>query len=290
MDTAFRRDAEDVGNIVALEHVNVQVPDQRLASIFYVEGLGLTRDPYMQVSDANVWINAGRNQFHLPGREPTQTLRGTIGLVTPYLETIRRRLPRLGARLEGTRFSWQDEGETLLATCPWGNRFRVHAPGAFGQMTLGIPYVELGVPVGAADGIGRFYREVMGATVEVREGGDGQAAHVRVGPSQELVFAETSGPIPAYDGHHIAIYVSQFSRPHDWLAEREHVFEESDPYQYRFKMISDPASGKELFELEHEVRSLTHPMFARQYRLANRNPEQRMAAGYTPGQDAFAPV
>ena len=36
---------EDVGNIVLLEHVNVQIPDQALATLFYVMGLGLTRDP-----------------------------------------------------------------------------------------------------------------------------------------------------------------------------------------------------------------------------------------------------
>ena len=71
------------------------------------------------------------------------------------------------------------------------------------------------------------------------------------------------------------------------LAERGYVSEESDPYQFRFAILADPRSGRELFHLEHEVRSLTHPMFPRQYRLANRNPEQRMATGYVPGHDAF---
>ena len=32
---------EDVGNIVLLEHVNLQVPDQTLATIFYIVGLGV---------------------------------------------------------------------------------------------------------------------------------------------------------------------------------------------------------------------------------------------------------
>jgi len=41
------RSSQDVGNIVALEHVNVRVPDQQLATLFYVVGLGLTRDPYL---------------------------------------------------------------------------------------------------------------------------------------------------------------------------------------------------------------------------------------------------
>ena len=45
MHQQFDRSAEDLGNSIHLEHVNVTVPDQRLASLFYVTGLGLTRDP-----------------------------------------------------------------------------------------------------------------------------------------------------------------------------------------------------------------------------------------------------
>ena len=37
-------------NIRLLEHVNLTQPDQRLATLFYVVGLGLTRDPYMMVA------------------------------------------------------------------------------------------------------------------------------------------------------------------------------------------------------------------------------------------------
>ena len=40
----FDRSAQDVGNIVFLEHVNVRVPDQVIATRFYIAGLGLTRD------------------------------------------------------------------------------------------------------------------------------------------------------------------------------------------------------------------------------------------------------
>jgi hypothetical protein len=52
MHQPFDRAAEDLGNAIHLEHVNVQVPDQRLATLFYVTGLGLTRDPYLMVSSA----------------------------------------------------------------------------------------------------------------------------------------------------------------------------------------------------------------------------------------------
>src|SRR6202451_3512526 len=80
MQPLFDRAAEDLGNSIHLEHVNVTVPDQRLATLFYVVGLGLTRDPYLMVSDTNMWINVGRSQFHLPRGEPMR-LRGPTGIV-----------------------------------------------------------------------------------------------------------------------------------------------------------------------------------------------------------------
>src|SRR5881396_2586509 len=80
MQHPFDRAAEDLGNVVHLEHVNVTIPDQRLATLFYVAGLGLTRDPYLMVSDTNMWVNVGRSQFHLP-RGEAQVLRGHTGIV-----------------------------------------------------------------------------------------------------------------------------------------------------------------------------------------------------------------
>ena len=62
----YDRTTQDVGNIVALEHVNVKVPDQQIATLFYVVGLGLTRDPYLMTGLENMWINMGQQQFHLP--------------------------------------------------------------------------------------------------------------------------------------------------------------------------------------------------------------------------------
>ena len=60
--------AEDVGNIVLLEHVNVQSSDQQLATLFYLVGMGFTRDPHMMVGLENMWVNYGRTQVHLPSR------------------------------------------------------------------------------------------------------------------------------------------------------------------------------------------------------------------------------
>ena len=50
---AYDRTIEDLGNVVALEHVNTRVPNQRLATLFYVSGLGLTRDPYLMTGVTN---------------------------------------------------------------------------------------------------------------------------------------------------------------------------------------------------------------------------------------------
>src|SRR5688572_11419418 len=103
----FDRAAEDLGNSIHFEHVNVTVPDQRLATLFYVTGLGLTRDPYIMVSDTNMWINVGRSQFHLPRSEP-QVLRGHTGLVISGRAALLERLASVAKKLEGTAFSYSE--------------------------------------------------------------------------------------------------------------------------------------------------------------------------------------
>src|SRR3954467_9236157 len=64
----YDRAGQSVGNIVHLEHFNVVIPDQRLATLFYVVGLGGTRDPYLFTGLENMWVNFGRTQCHLPSR------------------------------------------------------------------------------------------------------------------------------------------------------------------------------------------------------------------------------
>src|SRR5471030_3545246 len=91
MQQLFDRAAEDLGNSIHLEHVNVQVPDQHLATLFYVTGLGLTRDHYLLVSDTNMWINVGRSQFHLPSGK-AQVVRGHTGIVISGRQALLDRL------------------------------------------------------------------------------------------------------------------------------------------------------------------------------------------------------
>jgi len=59
---------------------------------------------------------------------------------------------------------------------------------------------------------------------------------------------------------------------------------ESDAHEWRFIDIVDVDSGDLLFKIEHEVRSATHPLYARP--LVNRNPTQSNR-GYRRGQDVF---
>src|SRR5947199_7402347 len=107
MQKQFDRAAEDLGNSIHLEHVNVQVPDQRLAQLFYAVGLGLTRDPYLMVADTNMWINVGRSQFHLP-TGPAQVVRGHTGLVIAGREALLQRLSAVARKLEGSRFGFSE--------------------------------------------------------------------------------------------------------------------------------------------------------------------------------------
>lgn len=279
----FDRKKADVGNVLALEHVNVTVPDQSMATMFYVNGLGFTRDPYIDFGPFNVWINVGRQQFHLPTASP-QVLRGRTGVVVPDLDSLEKRLASISRRLDATAFKYTRRKHTVDVTCPWGNRIRCHGPGSHGSMQLGIPYVEFDVPGDTAKGISRFYEQVLDCTARVS--GKQPVCEVAIGTGQALRFREVKQPETFYDGHHIAVYVANFSGPHEWLKEAGLITEESDENQYRFQTITDPSTGKALFEIEHEVRSLHHPMFERH--LVNRNAEQNFF-DYQRDRDAFTP-
>ena len=285
MQQTFDRAAEDLGNSIHLEHVNVTVPDQHLASLFYVTGLGLTRDPYLMVSDTNMWINVGRSQFHLPNGKP-QVLRGHTALVIPGREALLDRLASVAKKLEGTAFAYSEHNDYVEAICPWGNRMRCYEPDSarFGRISLGIPHVEFDVPVGTAKAICAFYPEIMGIPAELRNG-DGTMARVKTGKDQYLQFRETDAPQPEFDGHHVQIYVTDFSGPYRRLGERGLISQEDNQYQYRFRDIVDLADGRHLFTVEHEVRSATHPMYLRP--LINRNPAQTNR-NYAHGHDQWA--
>jgi hypothetical protein len=273
MAVQFDRAAEDLGNVTGLEHVNVEIPNQALASDFYLLGMGFTRDPYLFPGTNNMWVNVGKSQFHLPTGDAL-VVRGHVGVVSPDRQALLDRLQGVKKQLADSKFKFKEHNDYVAATCPWGNKFRVYAPDEdrFGKVNLGIPYVEFTVPEGTAKGIARFYRKVLGAKTCIEKNGDGKAAHIKVGPSQELIFRETDRKLPEFDGHHLQVYVEDFGTPHEKLKKLDLITEESDRCQYRFEDIVDLDSGKVLFTIEHEIRSMTHPLYARP--LVNRNPAQ----------------
>jgi hypothetical protein len=137
-------------------------------------------------------------------------------------------------------------------------------------MLLGMPYVEIDVAAGTAARIARFYAQVFDARCRLGSDAGGPFVRVAAGLGESLVFRETQRPLAAYDGHHIQVAVADFSGVHRRLLERGLITEESNPNQYRFKDIVDLDDGSVLATLEHEVRSMRHPLYARP--LVNRNP------------------
>src|SRR5690242_13984009 len=176
----YDRTTQDVGNLVHLEHFNCVIDDQRLAVLFYVVGLGATRDPYIFPGLENIWLNFGRTQVHMPSRAVpprAERLRGTAGFVVPSLEELKRRLAHAGKEMQRVvpgfpnKFSFTVKTDCIEATDPWGTRVRCHAPAAeFGPTELGLVYVDFDVPPSAAEGIARFYTDVMKAPARAAGG------------------------------------------------------------------------------------------------------------------------
>ena len=234
-------------------------------------GLGLTRDPYLMVSDTNMWVNVGKSQFHLPSGA-AQVLRGHTGIVISGREALLERLASVAKKLEGTAFAFSEHNDYVEAICPWGNRVRCYEPDAarFGRITLGIPYVEFDVPVGTAKA---HLRASIPRSWGCRPNSRTATAPWRASRSARTSTCNSARPTgaqPEFDGHHVQIYITDFSGPYRKLWERGLVSQEDNQYQYRFRDIVDLAGGRHLFTVEHEVRSATHPMYMRP--LVNRNP------------------
>jgi hypothetical protein len=221
----------------------------------------------------------------LPTGKP-QVIRGWTGLVLPNREDLLKRLSSVGKQLSDTKFLVREQEDFVEVHCPWGNRLRCHAPQreTFGPVQLAIPYIEFDVPLGAAAGIARFYREILAAPAELQESNDGVSARVAIG-GQWLLFRETDAPLADYDNHHIQIYIADFGGPYERLKARSLISIETNAHEYRFVDIVDPEDGRPLYKLEHEVRSLMHPSYGREF--VNRNPAQTNQ-GYAAGKDALS--
>ena len=288
MTKTYDRSTQDVGNVLGMEHVNLAITDRDLADRFYVSGLGFTRDPYIDLGlYGTTWVNLGSQQLHLVHAEQAQCFRGRMGLVVPDPEAVVRRLDRLLQRVPlvaDSAAAYDQTDDRLTVTCPWGNTFRLHGPGEIPGFTIGIPYVEVDIEPGRAAGVAAFYQTILGAPTTTGTSDDGATnVTVSVGRHQEIRFQETSRPIADYDGHHIAVYLNNFSGPYDQLLDRDLISLETDETEYRFIDIVDPANGEVCSQLEHEVRSMFHPMFGRS--LVNRDAGQGLGQRYRQGQD-----
>src|SRR6201982_1201550 len=234
----YDRAAQDTGNIVNLGHVNVRISDQHLATHYYVSGLGLTRDPFLNTGAGNMWINVGMSQFHLPTGAP-EVVRGVTGLVVPDRRALLNRLARVRKALAGTKFDFRESNDCVETICPWGNRIHVHTPDPerLRRIHLGMPYVRFAARHGTTARIARFYREVLHASADVVKNGAGPEARVQVGEKQYFYFRETGAPERPYDRHHVQIYIADFSGPHRRLQELGLITEESRQHQNRFQDV-----------------------------------------------------
>ena len=108
---------------------------------------------------------------------------------------------------------------------------------------------------------------------------------MQVGDKQYWYFRETDKSELPYDGHHVQIYIADFSGPHRRLRELNLLTREVNAHEYRFNDIIDLDTREVLFTVEHEVRSQTHPLYGRP--LLNRNPAQSNG-DYRPGHDSLS--
>lgn len=149
---------------------------------------------------------------------------------------------------------------------------------------VGISYVEILVPPKSAAKIAEFYECALDATVSVLEVEDGlEIAIIAFGnidengrSDQTMLFREKDGyEIPPYDGHHVAMYVGLDAKDFEasfknvdtagviWVnprfSDKAVNLNGAKIYkQYRFRKILNLKDGKEIFELEHEMRSVQH--------------------------------
>jgi hypothetical protein len=258
----------DIGNVIFLEHVNLTFPDKELASEFYCVCLGLTRDPYQRVGSGTMWINAGRQQIHIPVGAPS-IVPGYITLVVPDLDQLLR-------SLQSANVKWNKQSNAVEVECPWGNRFVCvqetdwicRVPGG-----LGICQVGVTCPRGAMDAVDWVYEHMLGAVVVKDE--EDTRRRVIVGPYQQIVF-EQGDQVQEWDSSfHIAIYVGKFRDTWEKFAKagllwkNPRFVDECDTWekalaglQFRFRDFAD-RTGKVWFKLEHEVRSSGHGSYMR---------------------------
>ncbi|PNW79088.1 hypothetical protein CHLRE_09g400293v5 [Chlamydomonas reinhardtii] len=163
---------QDVGNVIGLEHINLEVPDLEVARLFYGDGLGLTADPGTTASQRGgshvMWYNCGKQQFHIArGARPQRLPPGSVvGVVLPDVAAAAERLEAVRGLLGDVSLTYA-KGDTLEAVDPYGNCFAVHRSLPYFPGRAGVAYLQLPCLPGTAVGIAQFYARRMGARCRV---------------------------------------------------------------------------------------------------------------------------
>lgn len=256
--TAAPARSPDLGSAILLDHVNLRVTDQQRATAFFVEGLGLARDPERMTGTGNMWVHVGRQQLHLPTGEPRR-FAGEIGLCLPRPGAAAGALAARAGRFAGTPFAVEGDGATARVVDPWGRRFRLHPASGEppGAGPPAIPYVTFWVRPGTAAGIAAFYEQVLEAPAHPLAPPEAGVA-VRVGPGMALRYLERDDVEPSGHALHVCLYVTRFHAIHRRLERMGAVSEPMAREQFRFHDITAPEGGTVLYSIEHEIRSLYH--------------------------------
>lgn len=262
-----------------------------------------------------LWANCGASQFHLPYGTIAQHIPGHIGLRYDCLKGLETRLndesgegcfdlmekgtdPRTGRAFIKLVDCYKnvfycrvgdpvntDKRQPIISidqTAEWSDVATTY--GLDESDCRGIDYIEFLCPKGTAQKIATFYESVLDATTTVLTlPTDGLSiAIIGIGDidetgkaDQSILFRETTGSIPEYDGHHIAMYVGESMADFEqayrnanladivWcnprFSDQADTLEKARiEQQFRFKDIVDMETGERIFELEHEMRSIHH--------------------------------
>mmetsp|Transcript_4546 Transcript_4546/g.7957 ORF Transcript_4546/g.7957 Transcript_4546/m.7957 type:complete len:980 (-) Transcript_4546:1202-4141(-) len=258
----------DVPVFIAFDHSYVQVTSLFVASIFFVDGLGMCVDPDMpsELYGRALWVNCGRQQLRLVLAGPNKCKTTTVfGLVVPSLSEFRRRIQAASVLFSPDSSFLVDfsSADDVHVTCPWGNLFKVRE-GNDSRGLTGIETVELVVASGTLAGISSFYRNSVGAVVFTDY--DTGRLVVRIGPNQSIVFCE-SRTTPKPQDVTVCVYSPEFSTLYRLLCEMSLVDGiNSQRTEFLFRQPAIANSTK--LSLSFKVRSLLHPGFLRSRRSA----------------------
>ena len=199
MDQHYDRAAEDLGNIVSLEHVNTRIPDQTCVDAVPRHRAGvhprpLSHDQHRQYVDQ---YRAAANSICRPARR--RCCAAASDWWCPISPRWLRRLAKVKPDLEGTQFDFREGNDILVdVISPVGQPHPLPpaaAPLRPGQSWPGLRQFD--VPPGSADGIARFYREVIETPARSLTTTKGGGRASRSASRNISLFRETDAAIPA---------------------------------------------------------------------------------------------